>query len=412
MKRRVVVTGLGAITPVGNGVIPSWEALKAGKAGIGTISHFDPAEYTVKLAAEVKDFKPEDYMDKREARRMDLFCQYAMAAGSEAMTDAAIDLEKVDRNRFGVLVGSGIGGISTIEQEQQKFLERGNRRVSPLMIPMAIANMGAGQLAIRYGLRGRCASTVTACSSGNDAIGEAFRMIRHGYADYMLCGGAEAPITPLAVAAFNNMQALTRAEDPLRASIPFDKERSGFVIGEGASLMVLETYESAAARGAKIYGELMGYGSTCDAFHITAPEPEGSGGAQAMSEAMADGGVSPELIDYINAHGTSTPLNDRIETAAIKKALGEHAGKVAISSTKSMTGHMLGAAGAFEAMVCILAMAEGFIPPTANYQVPDPECDLDYVPVEGRRQEVNYALSNSLGFGGHNATLLFGKVKD
>lgn len=412
MGKRVVITGMGCVTPVGNDLNTFWENIKNGQCGIDEITRFDTENFEVKLAAEVKDFDPSLYMDKKEARRMDLYSQYAVAASKMAVDDAKLDIESIDKERFGVIVGSGIGGIGTIEKEHEKMLAKGPKRVSPLLIPMIIGNMAAGNIAIQFGAKGICSTVVTACATGSHAIGEAFNTIQRGRADVIIAGGAEASITPLSVAGFMTLQALSTARDKKRASIPFDAERNGFVMGEGAGILILESLDHAIKRGAKIYAEIVGYGATCDAYHITSPDPEGHGAARAMIEAMNEAGVKPEEVAYINAHGTSTPLNDKFETAAIKLAFGEAAKNVAISSTKSMTGHLLGAAGAIEGIVCIKAIEEGFIPPTIGYEKPDPECDLDYVPNAGRKQELNYALSNSLGFGGHNASLLFKKYVD
>lgn len=412
MGKRVVITGMGCVTPVGNDLNTFWENIKNGQCGIDEITRFDTENFEVKLAAEVKDFDPSLYMDKKEARRMDLYSQYAIAASKMAVDDAKLDIESIDKERFGVIVGSGIGGIGTIEKEHEKMLAKGPKRVSPLLIPMIIGNMAAGNIAIQFGAKGICSTVVTACATGSHAIGEAFNTIQRGRADVIIAGGAEASITPLSVAGFMTLQALSTARDKKRASIPFDAERNGFVMGEGAGILILESLDHAIKRGAKIYAEIVGYGATCDAYHITSPDPEGHGAARAMIEAMNEAGVKPEEVAYINAHGTSTPLNDKFETAAIKLAFGEAAKNVAISSTKSMTGHLLGAAGAIEGIVCIKAIEEGFIPPTIGYEKLDPECDLDYVPNAGRKQELNYALSNSLGFGGHNASLLFKKYVD
>ncbi|NLM13151.1 MAG: beta-ketoacyl-ACP synthase II [Epulopiscium sp.] len=412
MGKRVVITGMGCVTPVGNDLNTFWENIKNGQSGIDIITRFDTENFEVKLAAEVKDFDPSLYMDKKEARRMDLYSQYAVAASKMAVDDAKLDIESIDKERFGVIVGSGIGGIGTIEKEHEKMLAKGPKRVSPLLIPMIIGNMAAGNIAIQFGAKGICSTVVTACATGSHAIGEAFNTIQRGRADVIIAGGAEASITPLSVAGFMTLQALSTARDKKRASIPFDAERNGFVMGEGAGILILESLDHAIKRGAKIYAEIVGYGATCDAYHITSPDPEGHGAARAMIEAMNEAGVKPEEVAYINAHGTSTPLNDKFETAAIKLAFGEAAKNVAISSTKSMTGHLLGAAGAIEGIVCIKAIEEGFIPPTIGYEKLDPECDLDYVPNAGRKQELNYALSNSLGFGGHNASLLFKKYVD
>lgn len=408
MERRVVITGLGAITPLGNNVEEFWKGIKEGKCGIDQITKFDASEFKVKLAAEVKGYNPEDYFDRREAKRLDLFSQYAMVASREAWKDSGLDKETENMERVGVIVGSGIGGIQTIETENRKCNEKGPDRVSPMYIPMGILNMATGNVAIDIGAKGESMAMVTACASGTHCIGESFRMIKHGYQDVVLAGGTEAGITPLSIAGFTNIKALTKAEDKNRASIPFDKERSGFVMAEGAGVVVLEEYEHAKARGAKIYAEIVGYGATSDAYHITSPAPGGEGGARAMKLAMEEGNVKPEEITYINAHGTSTHLNDACETQAIKTALGEeNARKVMVSSTKGHTGHLLGAAGAVEAIICSKAIQEGFVPATINYKVPDEECDLDVVPNEGRKAEIKYAISNSLGFGGHNSSLLF-----
>ena len=412
MERRVVITGLGAITPLGNNVEEFWKGIKEGKCGIDQITKFDASEFKVKLAAEVKGYNPEDYFDRREAKRLDLFSQYAMVASREAWKDSGLDKEKENMERVGVVVGSGIGGIQTIETENRKCNEKGPDRVSPMYIPMGILNMATGNVAIDIGAKGESMAMVTACASGTHCIGESFRMIKHGYQDVVLAGGTEAGITPLSIAGFTNIKALTKAEDKNRASIPFDKERSGFVMAEGAGVVVLEEYEHAKARGAKIYAEIVGYGATSDAYHITSPAPGGEGGARAMKLAMEEANVKPEEITYINAHGTSTHLNDSCETQAIKTALGEeNARKVMVSSTKGHTGHLLGAAGAVEAIICSKAIEEGFVPATINYKVPDEECDLDVVPNEGRKAEIKYAISNSLGFGGHNSSLLF-KMSD
>ena len=407
--RRVVVTGMGAITPVGNDVQTAWESIRQGKCGIAPISRFDTAAFKARLAAEVKDFDPRAYMEKSEVLRSDLYARYAMAAACQAAEDSGI-VGTLAPERIGVYIGSGIGGIQTLENEHTKMMQRGPRAVSPYFVPMMISNMAAGMVAIRFDCRGAAMPSVTACASGSNAIGEALRAIRHGYADAIFAGGAEAAICPAAVAGFSNMQALSAAGDPQEASLPFDQRRSGFVIGEGAAVLVLEAYEHAKARGAKIYAELCGYGSTCDAHHITAPLPDARGGAQAMMDAMREAGYAQGEAVYINAHGTGTPLNDKAETIAIKRALGEDAARQAyISSTKSMTGHMLGAAGALEAIVCVKALEEGVLPPTINLMQPDPACDLNYIPNEAVQAHVDLALSNSLGFGGHNACLAFRK---
>lgn len=409
---RVVVTGMGAVTPIGNDVPSFWEGLKSGKNGIGPITHFDATEYKAKLAAEVKDFDPTDYMDKRESKRMERYCHFAIAAAKQAAAQAGIIEGTFDPYRAGVFFGSGVGGLYIFEQEFEKLLEKGPSRVSPLCIPEMIANMGAAHISMELGFKGESICPVTACATGNHAIGEAYRAIRHGYQDVMIAGGAEASIIRIATAGFQNMKALHTGEDPDAASVPFDARRSGFVMGEGAGVLVLESLSHAKARGAVILGEVAGYGATSDAYHITSPDPEGEGGAHAMRLAIADAGMQPEQIDYINAHGTSTPMNDKIETLAIKKALGNAATKVHISSTKSMTGHLLGAAGAVEAIACLLAIQHGIVPPTINYKEPDAACDLDITPNHAVEAPIHAALSNSLGFGGHNATLLFRKLED
>jgi 3-oxoacyl-[acyl-carrier-protein] synthase II len=411
MERRVVITGMGAVTPIGNDVNTFWNNAKEGKLGIDFITLVDQELIDVKIAAEVKGFDPETVIGKKECKRLDRFSQFALVAADEAIKNSGIDLEKEDLDRFGVMLGSGIGGFETIETECSKLATGKSRRVTPFFIPMAIINLGAGNVAIKYGLKGPCTSAVTACATGTNNIGDAFRTIKHGYADAMLAGGAEASITRLAISGFHSMKALNSENNPERASIPFDKERSGFVMGEGAGVLVLESLEHAVARGANIIAELVGYGSTCDAYHITSPAPDGSGAARAMKDAIAEGGIKPEEVSYINAHGTSTELNDKFETAAIKAAFGEAAYNVPISSTKSMTGHLLGAAGAIEAIICAKALQDGFIPPTIGYKTKDEELDLDYVPNVGREKELEYALTNSLGFGGHNATLLLKKWK-
>ncbi len=406
-RRRVVITGMGAVTPIGNSVEAAWEAAKAGVCGIGPINRYDIGNRKVTLAAQVKDFSPETIIGKRECKKMDLFAQFALIAADEAMQQSGLDLEQENKNRIGVLFGSGIGGFETMGYNFERCLKRVYDQVSPLFIPMVISNIAAGQIAIRYGLRGLCSCVVSACATGTDSIGAAFRQVRDGYNEVMVCGGAEAAITPMAMGGFTSMKALTNSEDPLRASIPFDADRSGFVMGEGAGALILEEYEHAMARGAKILGELVGYGASCDAYHVTAPDPTGEGSALCMTAALEDGGIRPEQVGYINAHGTSTPMNDRCETKAIRIAFGAHADKLMVSSTKSMTGHMLGAAGAVEAIFTIKALEEGFVPATIGYRNPDPECDLDVVPNVGRKASIQYAMSNSLGFGGHNGSLLF-----
>lgn len=410
-NRRVVVTGMGAVTPLGNNVADTWRGLRTGKNGIDHITLFDTEKFKAKLAAEVRGFDPGQYLDVNDVLRTDRYTQFAAASAQQAVDESGI-AGKVDPDRFSVLFGTGIGGINTFETEHTKLLEKGPRRVSPLFIPMMISNMAAGMIAIRHDCRGTAMPIVTACASGSNAIGEAMRLIRHGYADAVITGGTEAAVTPSAVAGFVNMQALSTSDDPNAASLPFDSRRGGFVIGEGSVAFVLEEYEHAVSRGARIYGEICGYGTTCDAYHITAPHPEARGGAKAMTDAMAEAGYTAEDTVYVNAHGTGTPMNDAIETIAIKKALGEEKAREAfVSSTKSMTGHMLGAAGAIEALACIFALQESIIPPTINLNEQDEACDLNCVPNTAVKTPVTLALSNSLGFGGHNACLAFRKVR-
>lgn len=407
--RRVVVTGMGVVSPVGNDMPTFWKNLKAGVCGIGPITRFDTADYRVKVAGEVRDFDPRQYMEKLDVLHSDIYTQFAMAAACQAMEDSGLS-GTVAPERVGVYIGTGIGGIATFMAEHTKLMERGPKRVSPYFIPMMIANMASGMIAMRFQCKGPAMPAVTACASGSNAIGEAMRLIRHGYADAMVAGGAEATVNALAAAGFSTMQALSFSEDPLAASLPFDKRRAGFVMGEGAGVLVLEEYEHAKARGAEIYAELSGYSATCDAYHMTAPHPEAEGGARAIAEAWAETGLHTDRI-YYNAHGTGTPMNDKAETIAVKKAFGEElARKLLISSTKSMTGHMLGAAGAVEAIACVMALREGIAPPTIGLTEPDPDCDLDYVPLEARKAEFDAALSSSLGFGGHNACLAFTKI--
>lgn len=408
--KRVVVTGIGAISPVGNSAEESWKAVLEGKSGIGPLTRLDSDKFPVKVAAEVKDFDIEQYISRKDARKMDRFTHYALAASIMAMKDANLELEGDLALRTGVWIGSGIGGMETHEQQFLTFQEKGYRRVSPFFVPMMIPDMAAGQVSIYHGAKGINSCTVTACASGTNSIGDAFEVIRRGDADVMITGGAEAPITTMAVAGFCANTALSLNPDPATASRPFDKERDGFVIGEGAGILILEEYEHAIARGAKIYAELTGYGATGDAHHITAPAPGGEGGARAMQQAIEQSGISPDEIDYINAHGTSTPYNDQFETMAAKTVFGEHAYKLTMSSTKSMTGHLLGAAGGLEAIFTVKALEEGIVPPTMNFVNPDPECDLDYVTEGARKADITYAMSNSLGFGGHNASLVFKKV--
>ena len=410
MKRRVVVTGVGAVTPLGNSIEETWANIKAGKSGIGELTRVDKENFNAKVAAEVKDFDIEQYVDKKEARRMDRFTQYAVAASMMAHKDSGLEITDENAGRVGVWIGSGIGGMETYEQQFHTFVERGPRRVSPFFIPMLIPDMASGQVSIYLNAKGPNSCSVTACASGTNSIGDAFKVIERGDADVMITGGAEAPIVNMAIAGFTANTALTTNEDPLTASRPFDVNRDGFVIGEGAGILVLEEYEHAVARGAKIYGEVVGYGTTGDAHHITAPAPEGEGAARAMKMAIEQAGVDPSVVGYINAHGTSTPYNDLFETQAVKSVFGDHSYKLAMSSTKSMTGHLLGAAGGIEAIFAVLALHEGILPPTINLENPDPACDLDYVPNVARQQQVEYALSNSLGFGGHNACLLFKRV--
>ncbi|MBR6638053.1 MAG: beta-ketoacyl-ACP synthase II [Lachnospiraceae bacterium] len=410
MNRRVVVTGMGVISPIGNNLEEFWNALLEGKCGIGPITKFDTTEYKAKLAAEVKDFNARDYMEKAEMLRSDVYAQYGLASACQAVEDSKI-IGTVEPERIGVYYGTGIGGMDTFMTEHKKLIEKGTRKVSPYFVPMMIANMASGMIAIRFNCKGAAMPSVTACASGSNAIGEALRAIRHGYLDAVITGGSEAPINECGVSGFVNMQALSTAENPNEASLPFDSRRGGFVIGEGGAALVLEEYEHAVARGAHIYGEVCGYGSTCDAYHITAPHPEAEGGARAMADAMKEAGYTGNETVYVNAHGTGTPLNDVIETSAIKIAFTEEKAKeIYISSTKSMTGHMLGAAGAAEAIACLKAIEEGIIPPTINLLSPDEKCDLNYVPNKPVKVDVDLAFSNSLGFGGHNACLAFRKV--
>ena len=406
-KRRVVVTGIGTINPIGHNVEETWKSIEEGKCGIAPISLFDTKGMKVTLAGEVKDFDVTKYIDKKEAKKMDRFIQMGMIASHEAMLDSGLDINNIDSHRFGVIVSSGIGGLGSIEKNYQTGEKRGFDRVSPFFIPMTISNLAAGHIAIAYHAQGLCTCPVTACAGGTNAIGDAFRNIRDGYQDVMIAGGCEASVTPLGIGGFTSMKALSDATDPNRASIPFDKERNGFVMGEGAGILILEELEHALKRGAHIYGEMTGYGVSCDAHHITAPLPNGEGGAYAMQNALDDAGISYDVIDYINAHGTSTHLNDLCETEAIKSVFKEHAYKLAVSSTKGHTGHCLGAAGGIEAVLSVLALKHDFIPPTLNYQVKDEECDLNVVPNIGVNKDLHYVMSNSLGFGGHNASIIF-----
>ncbi len=410
MSKRVVITGMGVISPLGTGLDKFWNALTKGVSGIAKITRFDPSEFSTQIAGEVKDFDFSQYLDKKEARRMDKFSQYGVVAAAMAIEDAALDMEALDKDRTGVIIGSGIGGMETFEEQCKVLVNRGPSRISPFLIPMMIANMAAGQIAIKFGLKGPNITTITACASSGNAIGDAFKLIQRDNAEVVIAGGTEAPITPLAVAGFCAAKAMsTNNEEPEKASRPFDVNRNGFVMGEGAAVMVLETLEHAQKRGATIYAEIVGYGSTCDAYHITAPDPEGSGAIGAMEMALKDGNLKPEDIQYINAHGTSTPVGDVAEVGAIKKVFGEHAYKLVVSSTKSMTGHMLGAAGAIEGVASILAIRDSLVPPTINLENPDSQCDLDFVPHHARQMNVDVAISNSFGFGGHNVTLAFKK---
>ncbi|ARK22529.1 beta-ketoacyl-[acyl-carrier-protein] synthase II [Sporosarcina sp. P26b] len=409
-KRRVVVTGIGGISPVGNSAEESWKAVLEGKSGIDIMTRLDQEKFPVRVMAEVKGFDIEQYVSRKDARKMDRFTHYAVASAMMAMKDANLELEGDLALRTGVWIGSGIGGMESHETQFNTFLEKGYRRVSPFFVPMMIPDMAAGQVSIFTGAKGINSCSVTACASGTNSIGDAFEVILRGDADVMITGGTEAPITSLAVAGFIASTALSLNDDPSKASRPFDKNRDGFVMGEGAGILILEEYEHAVARGAKIYAEIVGYGSTGDAHHITAPAPGGEGGARAMQQALAKAGVEPNQVDYINAHGTSTPYNDLFETMAAKTVFGDHAYKLAMSSTKSMTGHLLGAAGGIEAIFTVKALQEGILPPTMNYETPDPECDLDYVVNEARKADITYAMSNSLGFGGHNASLVFKKI--
>ena len=412
MSKRVVITGMAVISPIGTGLDKFWENLLGGKSGIGPITRFDASAFPTRFAGEVKDFDPSLYMDKKEARRMDRFTQFAVSGAKMAIQDAGIDLEKLQKDRVGVVLGSGIGGMDTLEETARTLHEKGPGRVSPFFVPMMIGNIAAGQVAITLGVTGPNITVVTACASATNAIGESFKMIGRGAAEVIIAGGTEASITPLALAGFCSMKALsTRNDDPARASRPFDAARDGFVMGEGAGIVIMESLEHAQKRGARIYAEMLGYGSSADAYHITAPAPGGTGMAQAMREALRDAGLQPEDIDYINAHGTSTDFNDKYETEAIKKVWGDHAYKVAVSSTKSMTGHLLGAAGGIEMVATVLSVKNDWAHPTINYENPDPECDLEYVPNIARKMKIDYAISNSFGFGGQNATVLVGKYK-
>ena len=410
-KRRVVITGLGTVNPLGNNTADSWAAAKAGKCGIGPITQFDTTDFKCKLAGEVKGFDPETIVDKKEARKMARFTVLALAAAAEAVADSGLDTE-AEAKQIGVILSSGIGGLPTIEEQHTRGEEKGMEKVSPYFVPMSIANMAAAQVAIRFGLKGMCTCPVTACAGGTNAVGDAFHRIRDGYETAMVCGGAESCISPLGIGGFTSMKALSTATDPDAASLPFDARRGGFVMGEGSGVLVLEELEHARARGAHIYAEVVGYGANCDAYHFTAPAPDGVGGAACMRLALADGGVAPEQIGYINAHGTSTHLNDSCETAAIKSVFGDHAYRLAVSSTKSMTGHLLGGAGGVEGVFTALALYDSFLPATVNLQTPDPALDLDYIPNTGRNVQVDYAISDSLGFGGHNACIVLKRWED
>jgi 3-oxoacyl-[acyl-carrier-protein] synthase II len=410
MKRRVVVTGLGLITPLGTGIQKTWEGICKGASGIDRITIFDTSEFPVQIAGEVKDFNAEDFIERKEIKKMDVFIQYALSAGSMAIEDAGLKITEENADRVGVIVGAGIGGIQTIERYHSVLLENGQRRISPFFIPMLITNLAAGQISMRFGARGPNSCVTTACAAGTHAIGDSFKIIQRGDADAMIAGGSESAITPLTIAGFANMKALSsRNDSPQKASRPFDVERDGFVIAEGAGIIVLEELEVALARRAKIYAEVIGYGMTADAYHMTAPDPEGRGVVNCMRVALRDAGIAPEAVNYINAHGTSTPYNDKHETSAIKHVFGEHVHQLAVSSTKSMTGHLLGAAGGVEAAFCALALSEGIVPPTINYEHPDPECDLDYVPNHARHIDLENVISNSFGFGGTNACIVLKK---
>lgn len=410
-NRRVVVTGLGAVTPLGNNVNTMWDNIVAGKSGIDFVTKVDKDNYPAKVAAEVKDFVPTDYMEKKDARKMDPFTQYAVAAAKMAVEDAKLTIDDSNAHRVGVWIGSGIGGMQTWEDQHTKLLEKGPKRVSPFFVPMMIPDMAAGQVSIHLGAKGINSCSVTACASGANSIGDAYKAVERGDVDYIIAGGTEAPISNMAFAGFSSAKALSTNEDPSTASRPFDKNRDGFIMGEGAGILILESLESALERDAHIYGEIVGYGATGDAYHITAPAENGEGAARAMQHALKDAGISPNEVDYVNAHGTSTELNDKYETAAIKAVFGDYAYNLAVSSTKSMTGHLLGAAGGIEAVIAIKSITDSIVPPTINYETPDPDCDLDYVPNEARKQEVNVVVSNSLGFGGHNVALVFKKYQ-
>ncbi|AFY69066.1 3-oxoacyl-(acyl-carrier-protein) synthase 2 [Thalassoporum mexicanum PCC 7367] len=410
---RVVITGLGAITPIGNNINDYWQGLASGKNGIDTVTRFDASGHDCRVAGEVKGFDPQEYVDRKDAKRMDRFAQFGVAASMQALKDANLEISPVNAAQIGVLIGTGIGGLQVLEDQHEILMTKGPKRCSPFMIPMMIANMAAGLTAIHTGAQGPNSCTVTACAAGSNAIGDAFRMVQRGYAQAMICGGTEAAVTPLSFAGFASARAMSRRnDDPTHASRPFDRDRDGFVLGEGAGIMILESLDHAKARGARIYAEIVGYGATCDAYHMTGMSPEGEGAIRAISLALKDGNITPDLVDYINAHGTSTPVNDPTETKAIKKVLGEHAHKIVVSSTKSMTGHLLGGSGGIEAVATILAMQNNCAPPTINLENPDPECDLDYVANQARQVKIDVAASNSFGFGGHNVTLVFKRYQD
>ena len=410
MKRRVVVTGMGVVQSLGKDIETFWNALKEGKCGVKTITRFDTTDFTTKVAAQIDDFDPTVYIDRKEAKRMDLFAQYAIAASQQAVDMSGIDFTKMDPFRAGVIIGSGVGGMETLESNARTLFEKGPKRVSPFFVPMMIVNMASGQVAIRFGIKGYNACVVTACATANSCIGDAMRVIQNGYADVMISGGAEASITPLGLVGFCASRAMTENLDPNTACRPFDRDRDGFIMGEGSGILLLEEYEHAVNRGANILAELVGFGSTCDAFHITAPSPEGEAGVRCMQLALEDAGIAPEQVGYVNTHGTSTPLNDPLESKVIGKVFGDHVKDLAVSSTKSMTGHLLGAAGGIEAIASIMALREGFLPPTINLVNQDPECTLDYIPNKGRNKQIEYALSNALGFGGHNGVIVLKKV--
>lgn len=412
-KKRVVITGLGATTPVGNDLASYWQGLLAGKSGVGPITHFDASKHTARIAAEVKGFDPHEFMDRKDAKRMDRFSQFAVATSKQALADAQLDINDLNAEQIGVMIGTGIGGLRVMEEQQEIYLNRGPSRCSPFMVPMMIANMAAGLTAIHTGAKGPNSCPVTACAAGSNAIGDAFRLVQQGYAQAMICGGTEAAITPLGVAGFASARALSvRNDDPQAASRPFDRDRDGFVIGEGCGILILESLDHATSRGARIYGEIIGYGMTCDAYHMTAPVPGGSGAARCIQLALKDAGITPEQVSYVNAHGTSTPANDPTETQAIKTALGDMAHRIAVSSTKSMTGHLLGGSGGIEGVAAALTVHHDQVPPTINLTHPDENCDLDYVPNQARQMPVEVTLSNSFGFGGHNVTLVFEKYRN